>query len=236
MIDNEFLNGLSSSTFFNAVTSLIGKTCIVDFGIVKEVNDGVVTVEMSVARNNRDLKVITCALANITGTAFSINVVPEVDDKVIVLFPKSFDNDMFEPSNNEPIINEDAVGYTLNGGIAIPFSMFKEDTHKNYATFKGNTSEIKTGNVTVTTSEDGDISIDNTKATITVDKDGNVTIDAKNGKISMKNTAGGSLYDILNGMFQILNTSLATAGSPASHTVVPNQFTQQSTKLSQLMR
>ena len=68
-----------------------------------------------------------------------------------------------------------------------------------------------------------------------MDKDGNVTIDAKSKKVSIKNTQA-NLFTILNSMLNILNTSLATAGSPANHTVVPNQFSTQAQQLGQLMQ
>lgn len=89
--------------------------------------------------------------------------------------------------------------------------------------------------VNISTNADSEITVDNGKAEIKVDKNGNVSIDAKTGKITLKNNSA-NLFTILDGMLQILNTSLATAGSPASHTVVPQQFSQQSTQLGQLMQ
>lgn len=83
--------------------------------------------------------------------------------------------------------------------------------------------------------KDGAVTItSNSNTTISVDKDGNVTINAK-GKISLKNNSA-NLYSILDGMLTVLNNSLATAGSPASHTVVPAQFQTQQTQLGQLMQ
>jgi DNA-directed RNA polymerase subunit RPC12/RpoP len=83
--------------------------------------------------------------------------------------------------------------------------------------------------------KDGAVTItSNSNTTISVDKNGNVTINAK-GKISLKNNSA-NLYSILDGMLTVLNNSLATAGSPASHTVVPAQFQTQQTQLGQLMQ
>lgn len=93
---------------------------------------------------------------------------------------------------------------------------------------------IEQNNVKIDINKNSEITIDNSKATIKIDSSGNVSIDAKGGKISLKNNLT-SLKTILSGMLQILNTSLVTAGSPASHTVVPSQFTQQTTQLNQLM-
>ena len=88
--------------------------------------------------------------------------------------------------------------------------------------------------VTITIDKDGAVTVSN-KAVINVDKDGNVTIDAKSKKVSIKNTQA-NLFTILNGMLTVLNSSLATAGSPANHTVVPNQFSTQAQQLGQLMQ
>ena len=90
------------------------------------------------------------------------------------------------------------------------------------------------GKATITIDKDGAITVTN-KAEIKVDKDGNVTIDAKSKKVSIKNTQA-NLFTILNSMFSILNSSLATAGSPANHTVIPDQFATQAQQLGQLMQ
>lgn len=106
----------------------------------------------------------------------------------------------------------------------------------------------------ISISKDGNIKLavfdgDEEKSSITLDKAGTlditttdqysikgvgVAIDGTDGKVSIKN-GQASMYDILKGMLQILNTSLATQGSPAAHTVVPNQFQQQATALDNLM-
>lgn len=111
---------------------------------------------------------------------------------------------------------------------------------------------LKCNDASISINKDSEIIVANAKASANIDKDGAVTITSnsntkieidKNGNITL--TAGGkvsiknnsaSLFTILKGMLQILNTSLATAGSPASHTVVPQQFAQQDTQLGQLMQ
>lgn len=100
-----------------------------------------------------------------------------------------------------------------------------KDSEITVANPKASANIDKDGAVTITSNS-------NTK--IEIDKNGNITLTA-GGKVSIKNNSA-NLFTILNGMLQILNTSLATAGSPASHTVVPQQFSQQSTQLGQLMQ
>jgi hypothetical protein len=100
-----------------------------------------------------------------------------------------------------------------------------KDSEITVANSKASAEIDKDGAVTITS---------NSNTTVSIDKNGNVTINA-NGKISLKNNSA-NLFTILNGMLNILNTSLATQGSPASHTVVPSQFQQQQTQLGQLMQ
>lgn len=100
-----------------------------------------------------------------------------------------------------------------------------KDSEITVANKKASAKIDKDGAVTITS---------NTNTKINIDKDGNITLEA-GGKVSIKNSSA-NLFTILNGMLNILNTSLATAGSPASHTVVPSQFQTQQTQLGQLMQ
>lgn len=274
---------------------VIGNTFIIEYGIIKAIPaEGIVTVEMSVARKASEIVITDCILASFASSSFSVNIKPNINDKVIVLFPRKFNNDMFQADKDETIIRPVSSGYNIMSGIAILLNQFQPSTHKNFMQiengkltmelgynededknmFEVTTDEngkivirndvvtttldsdggvtlandkaditvdkdgkyvIRNDVVTVTLESDGGITLDNGKADITVDKNGNVGINAKSGKISIKNNSA-SLYSILNGMLTTLNSTLATAGSPASHTVVPNQFTQQSTQLGQLMQ
>ena len=54
-------------------------------------------------------------------------------------------------------------------------------------------------------------------------------------KFSVVNSSQTSLYQILYQTLTILNSSLTTAGSPANHTVVPEQFQTQLQQLQELM-
>lgn len=94
---------------------------------------------------------------------------------------------------------------------------------------------VKQNNTNINVNKDDEITVNNGKAVIKVDKNGNVSIDAQSGKITLKNSSA-NLFTILDGMLQTLNSSLMTAGSPASHTVVPQQFAKQSIDLGNLMQ
>lgn len=240
---------------------VINNTFIVEYGIIKNIPaEGVVTVEMSVSEKAEDIVITDCILASFASSSVTVRIKPNIDDKVIVLFPRKFHCDMFQADSNEPIVADATTGYNVLSGIAILLNQYQEATHKNFIDISDGNLTMKLGYnededknmVEVTTDTEGNIDvkndvtsisigaegdyeIDNGKSKVTVDKDGNVTIDAMSGKVAIKNSSA-SLYTILNGILQILNTSLATAGSPANHTVVPQQFSQQSTQLEQLMQ
>lgn len=323
--------------FADAVQSVLNRQCVIDFGIVKAIPvKGVVTVELSVAQNPQDIRVITCVLACLASESVTIDIEPAVDDKVIVFYPRRYDEDMFSVRNNEAIVQEDEGGYNVMSGIAILVNQYRTNEHNNFIHFTQGSidfclaydaesdankavfsldgsgvlqytdgdnnvkldlsdSENKTivytdsntfsitstgtddgstlsimdanenkvdtskdgmvvtdvnGNVMESTSDgisvtdaksnsvvmngDGVVVTANTGAVITIAQNGAITLDAKTGKVSIKNSMT-DLYTILSGMLQILNSSLATFGSPASHTVVPQQFVQQSTYLDLLM-
>lgn len=243
------------------INRMIQSTFIIEFGIVKAIPaKGIVTVETAVAKNIDSIVVTDCILASTVNKSLAVDIVPQIDDKVIVFFPKNFSPDMFSAENNEPIITDIPKGYNLFCGIAVLLNQFVTADNKNFLTVDNgkislniaysendeanllviNTTDkgeisLKSNSVAVDIKSDNSLSIDTSKATINVDTDGNVTINAMDGKLSLKNNSA-DMFTILNGMLQILNSTLATAGSPASHTVVPNQFQQQSTDLSNLMQ
>lgn len=258
---------------------VINNTFIVEMGIVKDIpSDGIVTVEMSVANDAENIVVTNCVLANFASSSVTVNIKPNIDDKVLVLFPRKFAGGMFNPETNEPIISEAVTGYCMTGGIAILMNQYQEAFHKNFIdvsdgkltmklayseddeknllvletnelgeiTLQTNDNftetinkdgelDIKCNDTNINVNKSNEIAITTGKAKVNIDSSGNITIDAMGGKLSLKNDKA-SLFSILDGMLKILNSSLATAGSPASHTVVPQQFSQQSTQLGQLMQ
>lgn len=237
---------------------VIGNTFIVEYGIIKEVlAEGVVTVEMSVADNTDNIIITNCILASLSSSSVTFRLEPNVNDKVLLLFPRKYNNDMFNVDNSETIISKVGTGYTQLCGIAILLNQYQEKCHKNTINFTNgklemnlaynkdedknmftlNTSEdgaieIKNDVTSINVDAQGNYEIDNGKSKISVDNNGNVTIDAMSGKISIKNSAT-DLKSIIEGMLNTLNTSLSI--NPASYTVVPGQFASQIALLGQLL-
>lgn len=184
---NERLNLAQTTTIRTAIQSMINRTCIVSYGIVKEVlSDGIVTVELSVAHSAKDIKIITCILLNIASANFTVHIEPAVNDKVLVLYPDKFDTDMFNPSAEEAIINENATGYNLFSGIAILMNQYKKNSHKNFIDCKENgilTYSVDTNAVTIDLSdtENKNISITDSNGCSLTSSDGNISIVDANG-------------------------------------------------------
>ena len=257
MRPSDFVSGKQGLDLSSAIEAMIKRNCIIDFGIVQNVvADGVVDVSVAVSKTAQDMVCMTCVLANIASSNFTLKVVPKKGDRVLVVYPRIFSDTMFNVEGDETkdvkiVVDKDAKGYNLASGIAVLLNQYKSNAHESVLTFdeditfaRGNTQLVLNSDdettftqndVQITINKDSEIAVTNGNADITVDKNGNVTIDSKNGKICLKNSMT-SLYTILDGMLNILNSSLATAGSPASHTVVPQQFASQSTQLGQLMQ
>lgn len=233
--------GMSDSDMLHRA---IGTTFIVEYGIIKKIPaTGIVTVEMSVADSADSIIITNCVLASFSSSSVTVNIKPNIDDKVIVLFPRRFAGKMFSPDNNEPIITDCGNGYTLMGGIAILLNQYQETFHKNYIdisdgcitlkmaysedddknlfTFESNADgelTLASNDVQITTNKDSEITVTNGKATITVDKNGNVTIDA-DGKYTIKNGVT-SLKEVTDGLAQEVE-NLTTVGSPATQATSP---------------
>lgn len=125
--------------FGSVVEAIIKRSCIVDYGIIQNVvADGVVDVSIAVSRTEQDMFCMTCILANIASSAFTLNIKPKKGDRVLVVYPRIFDDDMFTVPDGDdalkPIINFDAKGYNLMSGIAILINQYKEASHKNLLT------------------------------------------------------------------------------------------------------
>lgn len=240
---------------------VLGCAFIVEMGIIKEIQeDGRVTVEMSASTKAEDIVITNCVLANIASSSVTVSVKPNIDDKVIVLFPRRYSSRMFSPEQNETIVSSGVSSYSVAGGIAVLMNVFQADYHKNYISIEDGCLTVKlayseddeenlfsltttadgaitlnSNDTTVSIDNENAMTIDTGKAQVSIDKDGNVLINAMDGKLSIKNNQA-DLFTILNGMLTTLNSTLSTSGSPAKHIVDPQQFQQQATDLGNLMQ
>ena len=252
--------GMSDSDMLHRA---IGTTFIVEYGIIKDIPaTGIVTVEMAVADSADDIIITNCVLASFSSSSVTVNIKPNIDDKVIVLFPRKFAGSMFNPDTNEPVITACGNGYTIMGGIAILLNQYQENYHKNFIdisdgcitlkmaysededknlyTFESNADgelTLVSNDVQVTTNKDSEITITNGKATVTIDKNGNVTIDAQ-GKYTIKNGTT-DMKQVVDGLAQELE-NLTTVGSPATQATSPASkgtiATWRQSKLNQLFQ
>ncbi len=193
MKDPNFLTQEAGLDFNTVVGDIIKHSCIVDFGIIQNVvADGVVDVSLAVSKTPQDIVCMTCVLANIASSSVTFHIKPNVGDRVLVVYPRLFDDRMFTvPSDSqatEVIVNPEAKGYNLTSGIAILINQYKQGTHENVITIDEGKVSAKLNKVEVTTTADGDITVDNGKATINIDKDGNVSVNAQ-GKYTIKNSS-----------------------------------------------
>lgn len=208
---NFFLEATAQSTG-DMLHRVIGNTFIIEYGIIKAIPaTGVVTVEMSVADSAENIIITNCVLANIASSSIAVNVKPNIDDKVLVLFPRKSHSDMYKADKNETIIAPAGTGYNIFSGIAILLNQYQTATHTNFIDFSdGNLTlslaydkDNEKNLINLTTDKDGALTLnlgydsenDKPKVALTSDKDGNIQL--VNPKITLKLNADGS-YEITN--------------------------------------
>ena len=218
--------GISDSDMLHRV---IGTTFIVEYGIIKKIPaTGIVTVEMAVADSADDIIITNCVLASFASSSVTVNIKPNIDDKVIVLFPRRFAGKMFNPETNEPIITDCGNGYTIMGGIAILLNQYQETYHKNYIdisdgcitlkmaysedddknlfTFESNADgelTLVSNNVQITTNKDSAFTLVSNNVQIAANKDSEITV--TNGKATITVDKNGNVTIDAQGKYTVKN-------------------------------
>lgn len=222
MKDPNFIAQEAGLNFNSVVEAIIKHSCIIDYGIIQNiVADGVVDVSVAVSKTEQDMLCMTCVLANIAGAGFTLNVKPSVGDRVLVVYPRIYDDKMFTVPDSDTdkkklIVNFNAKGYNLMSGIAILINQYKKASHKNVVTVDNGNISAKLNKVEITTDSDGAITVDNGKATVNIDKDGNVTVNAQ-GKYTIKNSST-DLLTVISDLNTILK-NLKTEGTQSAQTI-----------------
>ena len=155
-----------------------------------------------------------------------MNIVPHVGDRVLVVYPRMYDDKMFAVPDGDTkqntIVNPVAKGYNLMSGIAILMNQYKKASHENVITVDDGKVNAKLNKVEITTTADGDITLKNPNATVSIDKNGNVAVNAK-GKYTFKND-DTNLFTVISNLNTILKT-LKTEGSSSAQTISPDTVT-----------
>lgn len=137
MEEPNFLAGNQSLNFDTVVESIVKRSCIIDFGIVQGIPaKGLVDVSVAVSDTEQNIFCMTCVLANIASSSFTVDLKPNVGDRVLVVYPRMYDDRMFKVTdsaddNKKIVVNENARGYNLMSGIAILLNQYKANGHKN---------------------------------------------------------------------------------------------------------
>lgn len=144
MAEPNFITEEAGLNFNTVVEAIIKRSCIIDYGIVQDVvADGVVDVSVAVSRTKQSMVCMTCVLASIASSAFTLNIKPHKGDRVLVVYPRMFNDDMFkvtdsESSDTKITVDLEASGYNLTSGIAILLNQYKKSGHKNIVTIDEN--------------------------------------------------------------------------------------------------
>ena len=212
---SSILNGASSANFMTAVQAMISRSCIVDFGVIQKADKkGIVEVAVSVADSSEDIKYITCVLANTASSSVTVNIKPNVGDKVIVLYPRRFDSKMFSTDNKDVIVNKNARGYNLFSGIALLCNQYKVNSHKNLITLEDGTVTIQLvynedddkNKVIASINSDGELAYSsNENFNLNVNKDGELAY-SSNDNFNLNVSKDGS-FELASNNVQITTNS-----------------------------
>lgn len=177
-----------TTSIFNVIKTFFNNTFIIDYGIIKDIPaDGVVRVAVSVATSRSDIQVVDCVLATFASGNFAVKVKPEINDKVIVLYPKRYLAEMFSEKNNDFLICEYGDGYNMFAGIAFLANQFRPEKYKDYLEFDNDALTFRTNYVEKKDSE------------------GNVTDSANDTVVTVTNTDGIKIqmgYDFENSAYR----------------------------------
>ena len=213
MNSSDFVAGREGVGLSSAIEAMIKRSCIIDYGIIQNVvADGVVNVSVAVSKTEQDMIIMTCVLANIASANFTLKIVPKKGDRVLVIYPRIFNDTMFKVEGDETkdtkiIVDKDAKGYNLASGIAVLLNQYKSSGHKNVITIdEGGTFTFVNDKATVSLNSDGYISYEQTEDennTLFSFSDSGFTIQDKVGNKIVSDTSSGSESIIINGHLKV---------------------------------
>lgn len=208
-----FVSGREGLNLSSAIEAMIKRSCIIDYGIIQNVvADGVVDVSVAVSKTEQDMIGMTCVLANIASANFTLKIVPKKGDRVLVIYPRIFNDTMFKvegdgTKDTKIIVDKDAKGYNLASGIAVLLNQYKSSGHKNVITIdEGGTFTFVNAKATVSLDSDGYISYEQTEEgnnTLFSFSDSGFTIQDKAGNKIVSNTSSGSESITINGNLKV---------------------------------
>ena len=215
MSEPNFVAGKNNLNFNTIVEAIIKRSCIVDFGIIQKVTaGGIVEVAVAVADTPQNVFYMSCVLINIASSSFTIKVEPHIGDRVLVVYPRMYDDTMFSipdgDKKSEVIVNEKATGYNLSSGLAILMNIvniedgkldiklaYDEDNDKNMLTF--------------TSDENGAVKFGNDNCSIDIDKDGYLSYkNKKDNKTELTFTSSGATMQDKNGCKIVMDSTYTT--------------------------
>ena len=198
------MSSVAQTTFGNlnsVIREIISNTHIIEYGIVKEILDNGEIVVTSLTRGEDEyMGIFVCNLINSTSKNFSIKIKPEINDKVIVFFPRRFVDDVLKEDVIECISTKNYKAYLATGAVALllgvntgSVSCDVTDTEANFD-FWGNIIKIK---------EDGSFSIKLDKTEISGNGGDGLQVIQENSKIKISNT--GDILLESSGKIEIRN-------------------------------
>lgn len=194
----DLVSSMNTANLEVAIESVIADTCFVDFGVVKKIiAEDVVLVMVSAAKDKEDYRFFPCVLLNYASKSIAVKNIPQEGDKVLIVYPRRYTNEMFKLDKDDVIYDENCYGYHCFAGLAILFNQVSSD-YKNLIT-------VEEGNVKFTSIEDNiqlELKKEDNKITshfncqdltIDIDNDSALTVKNTNGTFSLDKEGAFSL-------------------------------------------
>ena len=211
-----FTAGKDCLDFVATVEAIMKRSCIIDYGIVQDTPaDGIVTVSVAVSDTPQNMFCMTCVLANIASSSLTVNIKPNKGDRVLVVYPRLYDEGMFTVPDAEKDklaikVNPQAKGYNLLSGIAILINQYKTASHKNTIKVADGEVEIKLAYdknnkenlLTFSSDKNGAITFGNKNCDVAIDKDGYLSYKTKSqsdSKTMLEFKSNGMILQDKNG-------------------------------------
>ena len=177
----DMLQGFNTS-MRDLIEDYINNSFIIGFGFITEVIDiDIVSVQVGAATKEKDITISTCILGSMCSNNMTVKVDPQKGDRVIVFYPRTYEDRMFDPDTEGTVIESDANGYAYGKGIAFLANQFFTDSYKK------NLSHITDETIDMNvTDKDITININNgetTAATLAVTSKGAVSYSVGENKV-----------------------------------------------------
>lgn len=115
-----------------ALKSTLERMSLIDVGIIKNIPAaGLADVVMAASVSKTYVRVLRCVLLSPASKALSVSMKPNVGDRVLVLTPHVYAKGMFDPENEDTVVNANAPCNAPSHGLALLLNQIQPEKYDN---------------------------------------------------------------------------------------------------------